>query len=223
MKILSLDLSTSTGYALVEGVEGDKKPTILEKGTLVLEKPVLTYHRNYPWNYLFAADAIISQVDGLVNIIDANHGINVVVIEETNLGKNRYAQKTLEWIHHGVVSLLLSKTKYGVEVVYLSSSSWRQALGLTMTKDDKKNNKRLSDAKVRAKVIAQQQNISLPKALAALKKEMGIRGKVNKKHVALRWVNDTYGLNLKQKDDDIADAICIAVAALNKATPCDGI
>lgn len=135
---------------------------------------------------------------------------DVVIIEETNLGKSRYAQKTLEFIHK---SLLFQLRAFPGKVIYFSSSSWRQALGLTMTKEDKKNNARLS----KAKKYATEMGVKLDK------KALGVRGKINKKHLALRYVNDTFNLTLKVKDNDAADAICLAAAYLKGATPCDGV
>jgi hypothetical protein len=36
------------------------------------------------------------------------------------------------------------------------------------------------------------------------------RGKIGKKHLSVRYVNDIFGLDFKIKDNDIADSICLA-------------
>lgn len=199
MKVLALDISTKPGWAF------NKDAQLVEFGALSLDHPVLAYGE-YPWSYHRASEIMANQLFKLVDRFDPE----VIVIEETNLGKSRYAQKTLEYIHKALLSRLVgSKAK----VIYLSSSIWRQTLGLHMSAEDKRNNAKLSRAKKKA-----------AEAGAKLdKKTIGVRGKVNKKHLAIRYVNETYGLELKVKDNDKADAICLADAFLKGATPCDGV
>jgi hypothetical protein len=81
-----------------------------------------------------------------------------------------------------------------------------------MSKDDKINNKVLK----KAKELAAATKSKLDKS------KVGIKGAVTKKHLAIRFVNATYGLDLKVKDNDIADAICLGAAYLNGARTCDG-
>jgi hypothetical protein len=49
-----------------------------------------------------------------------------------------------------------------------------------------------------------------------------VKGKVTTKHLAVRLVNSVYGLGLKQKDNNDADAICLGLAFFAGAQPCDG-
>jgi Holliday junction resolvasome RuvABC endonuclease subunit len=199
MKLLALDLSTKTGWSLFD--EGK----LLLYGKVKLEDPILAYGP-YPWCYTKAANEMATLVWEIVSKSEPN----VVVIEETNLGKNRYAQKALEFIHCSVLRIL-STTDY--KLVYLSSSSWRKALELSLTKEDKKNNAKLSKAKASASATGTKLD----------KKTLGIRGRINKKHIALRYVNKHFNLKLKVKDNDTADAICLGEAYLRGAVPCDGI
>lgn len=204
MKILALDLSTKTGFALFEGEE------LLDYGQMKLDRPILAHaYGVYPWCYTEAADEVARTVLDLV----VTHQPQLIVIEETNLGKNRYAQKTLEFIHCSVLRTLRLRSQEGLKLVYLSSSSWRKALELTLTKEDKKNNSKLS----KAKAFAEASSTKLDK------KTLGIRGRINKKHIALRFVNQHFNLNLKVKDNDTADAICLGLAYSRGAVPCDGI
>jgi Holliday junction resolvasome RuvABC endonuclease subunit len=199
MKVLGLDLSTKPGWAFKE----DDQPFVF--GAIKLDHPVISYG-DYPWSYDKASEVMASMLFEIV----LRFKPDVVVIEETNLGKSRYAQKTLEFIHKALLARLRD---WNGKVIYLSSSSWRQALGLQMSKEDKKNNAKLS----KAKKLASESGMKLDK------KALGVRGKINKKHLALRYVNETYGLALKVKDNDAADAICLAAAYLKGAQLADGV
>lgn len=210
-----MDLSTSTGLSILDS--GAEKPVLVAFGAIKLPVPICAYGE-YPWSYLNASRTMASCI---ATWICHNSGvgmegfapIDLVVIEETNLGKNRYAQKALEFIHSAVLVQL--ELAFKDRVIYLSSSEWRHNLGLTLSKDDKKNNAQISKAKTLAKTTG----ITIYEAKA----QAGLKGKINKKHIAIRYVNEYFGLSLKMKDDDVADSICLALAALNKATPCDGV
>lgn len=199
-RVLSLDLSTSTGYALLDGEK------IEQCGVLANGKTAAEYAA-YPWGVVQAAVSIAAKVHALVQ--NTGH-IDSIVIEETNLGRNRYSQKQLEFIHFAVLEVLRDTA---IPVHYLSTGVWRKHLGIFLSKDDKRQNSRLQ----RAKRAAANAGQSLDK------KELGIRGKVNKKHIAIRYVNERFNLALKAKDDDVADAICLALAYVGGAPVCDGI
>jgi hypothetical protein len=232
MRILALDLSTSTGFAELETI-GTAEPVLLSCGTLKLEKSSILEYGPYPWSYLRAADEISLKVAELVSRLLLFRHLDAIIIEEINLGKNRYSQRALEWIHCRVLQRISA-----LPVYYVSSSEWRHNLGLSMSKEDKRSNRKLSEAKVKAEIqarqLAQKQAVFgkerealekqlKAKALADSKKLLGVKGRVNKKHLALRYVNERYHLKLKVKDDDMADAICIGLAYLNKAHTCDGV
>ena len=206
MRVLALDISSKTGWALLQNKEDGSPPSLVEFGLLELEKPIAAYGK-YPFSYLRAAAEEAEMV--LAKIRQTRP--DVVVVEETNLGKNRYTQKFLEFLHcqvlDGIVSLLSPPSVY-----YISSSAWRSTLGLQMSKEDKKNNSKLS----KAKRLAASSGKTLDKA------SLGIRGKINKKHLAVRYVNAQFGLKFKMKDNDIADAICLGTAYLSGASICDG-
>lgn len=105
-----------------------------------------------------------------------------IFIEQTNLGRNRIDQKGLEWIHFALLSRL--RADYGPKVSYVDTGEWRSKLGIKLSKDQRKHNK------------------------AVNKKQ--VRGKITSKHLAVAKVNAQFGLSLKLKDNDIADAICLA-------------
>lgn len=104
-------------------------------------------------------------------------------VEQTNAGSFRSTQKLLEFIHCVVLSKLC-KIGYAPNVRYVDTSAWRSHLKIRMSKEDSKHNK--------------------------LVKNNLAKGKLTSKHLAVRWANQTYGLNLLQKDHDIADSIAVA-------------
>lgn len=206
MRILALDLSTHSGYAIFEGETGSK-PSLLNYNTIHLGEPVHGFGP-YPACYRVAARTMARK---LLNNVAASE-IDVVIIEEINLGRNRYTQKLLENIHTAVLDELETWPKLK-EVVYLDSSEWRHNLGLRMSKEQKRSNAKLSKAK----------RTAATSRVALDKKVLGIRGKISAKHLSVAHANEVYGLKLKMKDNDVADAICLGLAYCNKATPCDGV
>ena len=54
------------------------------------------------------------------------------------------------------------------------------------------------------------------------KKDLGIKGKVTKKHLAVRRANDLFNLTLIQKDNDVADSLLLGTAYFLGAEVCDG-
>ena len=203
MKVLALDISTKTGWALLEGGPG-LVPTLLDRGTLTLSRKVQGYGGHpYPVSHLLATSDMASDIAGLW----VQHRPDTIVIEETNGSKNRYTQKILEWIHFAVCFHWHRDSRH-TPLHYINTSDWRKVVGAVLTKEDKKLN-----AKVR----------KLKKAgdKAGLK-VLGVRGKVGKKHVAVRYVNQTFALNLKMKDNDQADAICLGTAYFLGVPRCDG-
>lgn len=192
MKLLALDLSSSTGWAVLTSGESPECIKLLTYGTIALSKPVIE-HGDYPWRLLVAAGDVARRVMDVVK----EHTPDLIVIEETNLGKSRTTQKFLEFLH---CTLLLQLQMWGQlpKLCYVSSSEWRRAIGLKMTKDDRRHN-----AKVR-------------RDRKAGKKRLG-RGKLTWKHLAVDRVNQQFGLGLKQKDDDAADAILLGMGFLSGA------
>jgi hypothetical protein len=206
LRILAFDISTSFGWLFGTGTSlQDATPEA--KGTITLDKKIRE-HGAYPFCFLRAADLLATEAFKLV----AKYAPDVVVIEETNLGKSRYSQKILEFAHCMLIEKLSRIIGRAPRVVYLDSSSWRKSLGLALTKEQKKQNTKLATAKREAAAHGWKLD----------KKKLGIAGKVTKKHVAINYVNERFGWTLKAKDDDIADATCLFLAFLNNAEQCDG-
>lgn len=180
--IISLDLSTSTGYAVFTGNKLGDYGTLVSKAEDFNVNNYPEKSKKYPYNIVNAANEMGSQVDTLVQ----KYKPDWIIIENTVRGKNRNTQRILEFVHKSVLDVL--KDKYEKKIKYLDPSEWRKLLDLKMSKDDLKHNK----------------EVRLGKA----------RGKLTRKHLSVRMVNEQYDLGLKLKDDDIADAICLGMAFL---------
>jgi hypothetical protein len=210
VKILALDLSTHAGYALMEGEPG-LRPTLIKHGTIDLGKKP-TQFGPYPLCFVKAADHIVKR---LMEEVVLPSTPDVIVVEETNPGRNRYSQKILEYIHYSFVSWVCESLDLGYHpgVVYLDTGSWRRTLGLKMNPEQKRANAKLSRAKSKAKSDGAQLD----------KKTLGIKGRITLKHLAVNLVNEQYGLSLKLKDNNDADAICLGLAFCGGASPCTGV
>lgn len=208
--VLAFDISTKTGYALLEKLQDSDSITLLHTGLLTATKAD-TY---YPVSYLEVAANMALQIVNCVKTMCYDYpSITMrglcIVIEETNQSKNRYSQKLIEWIHCLTAKGLLD---LGYCPVYVNSSDWQRHLDIRLSAEDRKSNKKLSQAKSKAK----------SRGLKLDKTRLGIRGKKTLKHVAIRFVNDRFQLELKQKDNDIADAICLGVSFLEGVSLCTG-
>ena len=201
MRFLGLDISTKTGWASFDDAR------LVAFGTIRLEKTLHEYGP-YPQCYDAATEDMANRLMQKIWEVQPH----IIVIEETNLGRNRYSQKALEFLHKSLLRKL-DQACYCGRIVYISSSTWRKTLAIGMTAEDKRLNNKLSRAKTEAKHTGQKLD----------KQALGIRGKITKKHLALRWVNEEYKLNLIVKDNDTADAICLVASYLKGAPVCDGI
>lgn len=238
MKILTLDLSTKTGWSVFE----NGKLTCY--GQIKNDFKLNEDHPTYPGNYLEMAIAMSKDV--LNKAITSRP--DLIVIEETNKGKNRYSQKQLEFIHCKVTGILLSN---GFDVHYIDTSEWRSLLGISLDKEQRQDNKEILNARkaefhrifvevfdsyqvnrqtelAGAKGKREQNKINKRyEGLARTKtkermrsfrfKEEGkVKGKVGTKQLSVNFVNETFSLKLKLKDNDIADAICLGAAFIKK-------
>jgi hypothetical protein len=191
--IIALDISTKTGFAVLED-----DTSIVETGLIRLSKKIDEFGP-YPDSFILAAEQIADKISKLVS----KYKPKSIVIEETNRGRARYSQKILEFLHFCVISRLMF---LNFRPKYISSSEWRKTLEIRLSKDDKKNNLKVNDAK-RKKIP---------------KKNLGLTGKINKKHLSVRYANDYWGINLRMKDNDTAEAMLLGLAFLRGAKVCDG-
>jgi len=185
MKIIGLDLSSSTGISVFSVEEKTIDLVTYEhikikiKNFNVNDKPHLA--AGYPDNLLFAAKEMAYKIIDVVG--DYLTDDCIWYVENTTKGRNRHTTRFLEWLHFCLYDTIRDKPS---QWEYIDVSSWRKILGLRMSKEQLKNNR-----DVRAK-----------------KK----RGKITPKHLSVAFANKTFGLNLKLKDNDIADSLCIGLA-----------
>lgn len=106
-----------------------------------------------------------------------------IVVENTVKGRNRHTQRILEWLHFALVTQTKSM---GRTFTYLDPSMWRKTLEIRLSKDQRKNNADVSKGKK--------------------------RGRITKKHLSVQWANARFGLQLKIKDNDKADALGLSEA-----------
>lgn len=224
MKILGLDISTNTGYAALED------DVILSLGNITSEKKKIADYGNYPLNYYLAAEEVANKIVQKIDEVNPD----VIVIEETNKQpkfSSRYSTKILEFIHCLLLASLKSSKK---EIVYLSTGDWRRSAKIKLTKEQKKINAEISKLRREQKkaeeesALAQaqgQEQVPIENKEIVVVDSDGnkIKGKITNKHLAVKFVNAKFGLNFKQKDNDIAEAICLVEAYKNGCKRCDGI
>ena len=180
MKILGLDMSTKTGYAILNDGSIDAVGLLTRSSKSINEKAQVFIE---DFSFLSDANDIATQVVDLIKL----NAVDYIYIEQTNKGRNRTSQKQLEFIHCRTLELIKGLGLAKI-VRYVDTSAWRRALKVKLTKDDSAHNK--------------------------LVKKKKARGKITTKHLAVRWANSTYNLNLLLKDNDIADAIAVATYGL---------
>lgn len=188
LKILSLDISTKTGFA-VTTTDGQTL-SLLDYGVLKsIGKPSFPYPKNYLEWAIENASLSIFKIGEVVP--------DIVVIEETTTGRNGLSQKILEWTHQAVAEYLTGRD---IETHYFMTGQWRSLVGAKMTNEEKKKN-----------ALSKKIKKATGKILA--KDEAGkIIGRVTQKHVSVRLANHKFNLSLKIKDNDVADAINLSVA-----------
>jgi Holliday junction resolvasome RuvABC endonuclease subunit len=191
-KVLALDMSTKTGYAVVSMDETGYE--LIESGTLPKESEP---EGDYPVNYLEWSGKCIGHIIKLYEKFLPDE----LVIEETAKGsKNNMSQKIVEFVHY---ELALCLEKGGIMEdlprTYYLTEEWRRICGCKMNDAEKKQN---------AEVRKQRK-----KGIKVCKDKDGKRiGIIGKKHVNVRRANEVYGLDLILKDEDRADALLLAHA-----------
>jgi Holliday junction resolvasome RuvABC endonuclease subunit len=191
--VLAIDASTKTGWSLAEASGGAYR--LLGFGKIgPIPKPEI----EYPYSYLEWARVCGEEIGKLV----WQYRPDVIVVEETASGsKSNFSQKILEFIHAEMAKLFWNyKQSRDFELVYFMTGEWRRVVNARLSSRESKQNKFVSKTKAKT-----------GKKLA--KDEKGkVVGRVTKKHVNVRRANELFGLNLKIKDNDQADAILLGKA-----------
>ena len=189
MKILALDLSTKPGYAVLDEV--GNVINLITHGTNFNLKEALN-DSGLPQDFRFLKNA--DEVANFVKELVTRFGPDQIWAEQTNAGSFRSAQKQLEFIH---CRLLQALKELGAErkLHYVNTSDWRRTCGIRLTKEQKLHNKAVKRKTTTGRI---------PKFL----------GKITNKHLAVMWANEKFGLKLLWKDEDAAEAACMAWCAL---------
>lgn len=216
--ILSLDISTKTGWAVMDGAD-----VLTASGVVHMARRPADFDLPYPVNYAAAARSYATEL--LALLVDRSPSI--VVVEETNPGHEVLSQRILEWIHMAVVEALGPL----VPVVYIRTGDWRRAVGLQLTRDQAKANLSRNLAKAKAEAAALRRQIkALGSGRANSMKVLGLKNELyalhtfrtTRKHLAVWMVNRLYGMGLTIAGNDIADAILLGRSYFLGAARCDG-
>lgn len=235
MRVIGLDLSTKSGWAVLD----DKR--LVDYG--LVQVVVASVPLEYPMNLCLTSQLI---ADDLIKIIKKFWVTGTeIVVEDTNLGASsqRYAQKILEFIHCSVLSRLLAEK---LKPIYLNSHDWRSAVKLYFNDSQKNHNQSLIDAKeqqrqallsrikemmnhkynpliLKANSRAHARELESKKKkeskdlqkyfLSSLKAPVG---RVTHKNLSVDKVNELYGTKFSISDNDICDAILIARARFER-------
>lgn len=231
MKILALDLSTKTGWALI--LDGK----LFQAGRVSVPDPV-PGSRPPMILLIERAKAIAQAIAGLVNTYQPN----VIVIEETNqpgFGRSRDAQKQLEFIHFTVNDALWDMGKVPA---YLATSRWQKFAGVKLTKEERASNKEANlkrqehkaalrtqiEAEVVAEYMGRLDDCQDRKSKNAVRKQIThevksrfkkavrsirIEGPSKKtlKHSSVEVCNREFRTQLKAGDHDVADAALLGL------------
>lgn len=189
-RVLSLDISTKTGYCLAVSSESG---FVLEDFGQT-NKVDCPEDSSYPINFVDWAYKCFAVI---VDLIDRLHP-DILIIEETAANsKSSHSQKILEWIHY-LVARLIKET--GIRCVYLMTGQWRGLVESKMNKNERDRNKSVNKYK-------QKNNSKLAYDINGKR-----IGKITKKHVAIRRIKELFGIELKIKFNDTADSILLAYA-----------
>jgi hypothetical protein len=191
-KILGLDLSTTcTGFALLDA---DSK-ALLKYGYIVPQVKGVTKLK-YPKQ---ALAKILDLSKKIVELI-RQYQPDQLVIEEVNRGISRTSQKPLDALHFFVVHFIDLEFPHLIDSVYYYDSNgnkgWRTHLSLKLTEEGKAHNAHI-------------------KTFKSSRKAGKKKAKINYKHLASRYVAQTYNVNLDVDEDAKHSDICDAIALTN--------
>lgn len=191
-RILALDMSTKTGWAVIDVPEKGKF-TLVDAGTL---EKISEPEGDYPVNYLDWSGKCFNYIEEIINKFNPTE----FVVEETSKGsKNNMSQKIVEFMHYELALWFRDCDEKDRPRRYYLTEEWRRICECKMNKEEKKQN---------AEVRKQRK-----KGIKVAKNKEGKRiGIIGKKHVNVRRANEVFGLELLLKDEDRADALLLGYA-----------
>jgi hypothetical protein len=182
MIILGLDLSTSTGYAL------------MQDGVILSYDTIIVSDAN---QYSLVPD--YAQIDRAINmaaqikdiILKLGQLPDWIYIEQTNKGKNRVSQKQLEFVHFAMLTML-RELGLSTRVKYVDTSAWRKKLGIGLSKEQRAHNKLVKQKKARGKITWKHLSV------AWVKLKFGVDLQLQQNDVADALALCTYGFSHSQ-------------------------
>lgn len=216
MKLLALDLSTSTGWSVFDGTKVLSYGT-LEKVTTREYKQEIRSFKDYPDSYPMNLMESAAKVAKMCGELYDEYQPDIVVIEEINKGRARISQKLLGFIQMAVADILLSK---GATLKFLTSDCWRNITKCRSSKEEKNFNAKISrikkkrkkelEKKVKAGEITKEE--AAKKAKLPAKIDGKVVGRKGTKDYALRRVKEIFDIDMKKKENDAADALLLGLA-----------
>lgn len=189
-RVLSLDVSTKTGYCL--GVSSNNGLILEAYGTL--DKIHCPEEEAYPGSYVTWAYKCFALIEELIERLSPD----LLIIEEVTKSKNAFSQKILDWIHF-LLAKFIQET--GIKNIFFQTGEWRREVGSYMNDAEKTRNKEVKEYKKKnGTKLARDINNK-------------VIGKITKKHVTVRLVNEVFKNQLDKpliiKQEDTADGIAL--------------
>ena len=139
----------------------------------------------YPEKSIKFSKSIAEQLKFHLDLLVCDFQINKIYIEEMNIkGKGSMVGNKSLSMMHGIV--LYNLIEYLPNVEFITSSQWRVKHNIRMDVEDRDLNKLINSG---------QSELDL----------------IDHKTLSVRFVNKTFDLSLEYEDNDIADAICVAM------------
>lgn len=210
MRVLGIDLSTNTGWALFE----DGRP--VSHG--FVQKSIDWRCDSYPANFIKIVDNTIELLMAEISTIKPDK----IVVEEINRSgrfTSRFSQKILDMLHYALLKSLFSQGFN--DVAYINTSDWRRTLRLSVQETRKAAKPYVKkETELKKAVKACKDKVAkktLEQDLKNLKLEMKLKcihGKIDKKSISVAYVNLTFDKRFTKGDNDITDAYCLVEAYL---------
>lgn len=215
MKLLALDISTKTGFAVYHDGE------LVESGTLWPEKLLDQFRkevRRYPLDYL----AFCTYCAGLIYKKFSQVSPDLLAIEETTASNNNLSQKQLEFIHCLFLSTLVGEGSE-VPIAYVRDGVWKRMTGALQSDDERKWNVKISQLK---KKVGKGKRVKVDlidvSKFKRTKIEKNCAYAFDGKDYYIRAANEFFSMKLTKKDENEAAAALIGLALLRGAPICDG-
>jgi hypothetical protein len=184
MKILSLDLSSETGWSIfINGLyhtSGTLEKIFIEDFN-VNNNP--NKSNKYPLNIINAINQIVQNI----NEKYLEYKPDIILIEGSVKGKNRHTQKFIEWLH----LMIFLQFKDIVNVKYMDVSEWRKIVNLKLSKEDKINNKLVKIGKKRGKINKKHLSVRMVNILFNLNKKLKDHNECDSILLGKAYIDDT--------------------------------